>query len=104
MMRSLIGRSAWIVALAAGTGLAAPASGQEPMHDHAHMQPAESNPELEQQMDKVRQATERYRDHARYVAAVKAAAERLVRQRFLLPDDAARLVREAEASDVLRGP
>ena len=46
---------------------------------------------------------ERYRDHAGYVAAVKAAADRLVKQRFLLPDDAARLVREAEASDVLRG-
>jgi hypothetical protein len=45
---------------------------------------------------------ERYRDHAGYVAAVKAAADRLVKQRFLLPDDAARLVREAEASDVLR--
>ena len=46
---------------------------------------------------------ERYRDHAGYVAAVKAAADRLVKQRFMLPDDAARLVREAEASDVLRG-
>ena len=46
---------------------------------------------------------ERYRDHDGYVAVVKAAAERLVKQRFLLPDDAARLVREAEASDVLRG-
>jgi hypothetical protein len=45
---------------------------------------------------------ERYRDHAGYIAAVKAAADRLVQQRFLLPDDAARLVREAEASDVLR--
>jgi hypothetical protein len=46
---------------------------------------------------------ERYRDHAGYVAAVKAAAERLTEQRFLLPEDAVRLVREAEASDVLRG-
>jgi hypothetical protein len=46
---------------------------------------------------------ERYRDHAGYVTAVKAAADRLVKERFLLPDDAARLVREAEASDVLRG-
>jgi hypothetical protein len=45
---------------------------------------------------------ERYRDHAGYVAAVKAAAKRLVKQRFLLADDAAWLVREAEASDVLR--
>ncbi len=45
---------------------------------------------------------ERYRDHAGYTAAVKAAADRLVKQRFLLPNDAARLVREAEVSDVLR--
>lgn len=45
---------------------------------------------------------ERYRDHAGYLNAVRKAAERLQQQRFLLPDDAARLVREAEASDVLR--
>jgi hypothetical protein len=53
--------------------------------------------------DPRRSVEERYRDHAGYVAAVKAAAERLVKQRFLLPADAARLVREAGASDVLRG-
>jgi hypothetical protein len=46
---------------------------------------------------------ERYHDHAGYVTVVKTAAERLVKQRFLLPEDAARLIREAEASDVLRG-
>jgi hypothetical protein len=45
---------------------------------------------------------ERYRDQAGYVVAVKAAAGRLAEQRFLLPDDAARLVREAGASNVLR--
>ncbi|PWU07735.1 MAG: hypothetical protein C5B51_09325 [Terriglobia bacterium] len=45
---------------------------------------------------------ERYHDHAGYVAQVQTAAKRLVEQRFLLPDDADRLVREAEASDVLR--
>ena len=45
---------------------------------------------------------ERYRDHAGYLKAVRTAVERLQQQRFLLPDDAARLVREAEASDVLR--
>jgi hypothetical protein len=45
---------------------------------------------------------ERYRDHAAYVAVVRAGAERLVRQRFLLSEDAERLIREAEASDVLR--
>jgi hypothetical protein len=45
---------------------------------------------------------ERYGDHAGYVAAVRAAAGALVSQGFLLPEDAARLVSEAEASDVLR--
>jgi hypothetical protein len=45
---------------------------------------------------------ERYRDHAGYVAAVKAAVDELQKGRFLLADDAARLIREAEASDVLR--
>ncbi len=45
---------------------------------------------------------ERYGDHATYVARVKAATEGLVKQRFLVADDAERLVREAEASDVLR--
>ena len=45
---------------------------------------------------------ERYGNHAGYVAAVRAATTRLVGQRLLLPEDAARLISEAEASDVLR--
>ncbi len=45
---------------------------------------------------------ERYRDHAGYVAVIRQATERLQKQRFLLPEDAVRLLREAEASDVLR--
>jgi hypothetical protein len=45
---------------------------------------------------------ERYRDHAGHVATVRGAAERLVRQRFLLMEDAERLIREAEASNLLR--
>jgi hypothetical protein len=45
---------------------------------------------------------ERYGDHPGYVARVKAASAELVRQRFLLPADAERIVREAEASDILR--
>lgn len=45
---------------------------------------------------------ERYGSHAGYVATVRAAARELVRQRFLLPEDAERLISEAEASDVLR--
>jgi hypothetical protein len=45
---------------------------------------------------------ERYGNHGGYVAAVRAATVELVAQRFLLPEDAARLISEAEASAVLR--
>jgi hypothetical protein len=45
---------------------------------------------------------ERYGSHEGYVAVVKRAADRLVRDRFLLPADAERLIGEAQASDVLR--
>jgi hypothetical protein len=45
---------------------------------------------------------ERYRTHAGYVRAVRRAAHRLVWERFLLPEDAVRLVEQAEASDILR--
>ena len=44
---------------------------------------------------------ERYGTHQAYVDAVKAAAEKAVHERFLLPADADRLVAEAAASDVL---
>jgi hypothetical protein len=44
---------------------------------------------------------ERYATHAGYVEAVKKAAAKAVAERFLLPADADRLVREAAASDVL---
>ncbi|HEU4386971.1 MAG TPA: alpha/beta hydrolase domain-containing protein, partial [Blastocatellia bacterium] len=52
--------------------------------------------------DPRRSLEERYVNHDGYVAAVRAAAERLVREQFLLKDDAERLIHEAEASDVLR--
>ena len=54
-----------------------------------------------------RRATRGYRsksdteDHAGYVAAVKAAAEKAVSEGFLLRDDAGRLIAQATASDVL---
>jgi hypothetical protein len=44
---------------------------------------------------------ERYGDHAGFVARVKAVAEQRVREGWLLADDAARLVAEAQASTVL---
>jgi hypothetical protein len=45
---------------------------------------------------------ERYRDHKGYVAVVKAAVEDLLRRHFLLPEDAERIIRQSEASNVLR--
>jgi len=44
---------------------------------------------------------ERYGSHQAYVEAVKAAADKAVGERFLLREDADRLIREAAASDVL---
>jgi hypothetical protein len=46
---------------------------------------------------------ERYGNHAGYVAAVRAAAEKAVNERFLLRDDADRLIAQAPASGVLAG-
>ena len=45
---------------------------------------------------------ERYKDHAGYVKAVTKAAKQLMNERFLLEEDAVRLIREAEASGVLQ--
>ena len=45
---------------------------------------------------------ERYADHADFVAKVKAATARSQADGWLLPDDAARIIGQAEASDVLK--
>ncbi|HWC98190.1 MAG TPA: alpha/beta hydrolase domain-containing protein [Candidatus Sulfopaludibacter sp.] len=45
---------------------------------------------------------ERYGSHQAYVDAVKNAAEKAVAERFLLRDDADRLIRQAAASNVLQ--
>ncbi len=45
----------------------------------------------------------RYGNHAGYVAAVRAAAAKLVAQRYLLPEDADALIARAEAGSVLAG-
>jgi hypothetical protein len=45
---------------------------------------------------------ERYKDHAGYVDAVRAAAAKAVAAGFLLQEDAGALVRQADASAVLR--
>ena len=45
---------------------------------------------------------ERYKDHDSYVSAVKSAAETLVRDGYLLAEDAASMIAQAERSDVLK--
>ena len=45
---------------------------------------------------------ERYRDHDGYVEAVRKATERAMKERFLLPQDAQKLVQDAAQSRVLR--
>jgi hypothetical protein len=45
---------------------------------------------------------ERYGNHKAYVETVRVAAEKAVKERFLLRADADRLIAQAEASDVLR--
>jgi hypothetical protein len=45
---------------------------------------------------------ERYVDHAGYVRAVKAAAEKMVSDGYLLQDDAASMIKQAEDSSVLK--
>lgn len=45
---------------------------------------------------------ERYRDHDGYVRAVTAATNELVRDRYLLAEDAATMITQAQASSVLR--
>lgn len=47
---------------------------------------------------------ERYPSKAAYVTAVRLAADNLIRARFLLPDDAYRLITEAETNGVRKGP
>jgi hypothetical protein len=44
---------------------------------------------------------ERYQDHDGYVKAVAKAAQKLEKQRFLLPADVQRYIEEAQASNVL---
>jgi hypothetical protein len=52
--------------------------------------------------DPRRSLEERYASHADYVAIVRAAANKLVKERYLLAEDAARLVTEAENGNVMK--
>jgi len=47
---------------------------------------------------------ERYPNKDAYVAEVKKAAESLVKQRYLLPEDAALLIKQAEDNGIRQGP
>ena len=63
---------------------------------------AETRAEREASGDPRLSLEERYGDHRGYVDAVRRATDELVRERFLLPEDAERYVESAETSDVLR--
>ena len=52
--------------------------------------------------DPRRSLEERYKNHDGYVKAVTKAAQKLRKQRFLLPTDVQVYIDEAKASDVLR--
>lgn len=47
---------------------------------------------------------ERYPNNGAYVAALKKAAENLVKQRYLLPEDAATLIKQAEDNGIRQAP
>jgi hypothetical protein len=64
--------------------------------------PARTKAEREATGDPRPSIEERYGTHDRYVAKVKAAARQLVKERFLVQEDAGRLVSQAEASNVLK--
>jgi hypothetical protein len=63
---------------------------------------AKTKAEREQAHDPRPSVEERYPTHADYVAAVHGSANRLVSERLLLPEDADRYVKEAEATDIGR--
>jgi hypothetical protein len=52
--------------------------------------------------DPRRSLEERYHSHDGYVSAVKRAARDLMQERFLLQEDAQRLINAAQASSVLK--
>jgi Alpha/beta hydrolase domain len=63
---------------------------------------AETKAERLSNGDSRRSLEERYKDHDRFVKAVEKAAKELVKERFLLQEDADAFISAAEASDVLK--
>ena len=58
----------WTTSVAVGLALAAPTTAQHAGHENGHVHEQATHPELQRQLEQVRQATERYRDHAAAVA------------------------------------
>lgn len=63
---------------------------------------AETKAERQATGDPRNSLEERYKDHKGYVKAVEKGAKKLMKEGFLLEEDAVRFISEAEASDVLR--
>ena len=63
---------------------------------------AKTKAEREASKDPRLSLEERYGSHEGFVAKVKAAAAELEKEGFLLPDDALRIVKQAEDSNVLK--
>ena len=54
--------------------------------------------------DPRRSLEERYADRNGFVSAARQAANDLVRERFMIPEDADKLIKATEASDAVRNP
>jgi hypothetical protein len=63
---------------------------------------APTKPDREAKGDPRFSLEERYRDHAGFVAHVRAAVARQIAEGWLLPEDGQRIIRDAEASEVLK--
>jgi len=70
--------------------------------DGQHIPFATTRAEREAAGDPRRSLEERYKNHEGYVKEVAKAAEKLEKQRFLLPADVKRYIEEARASNVLK--
>ena len=68
--------------------------------DGSHDEFASTKAESEAKKDPRPSLAERYGTHANFVGNVKKAADRLVLERLLLPDDAVAYVKWAESTDV----
>ncbi len=70
--------------------------------DGQHIPFATTKAQREAAGDPRRSLEERYKNHEGYVKEVAKAAEKLEKQRFLLPADVKRYIEEAQATNVLK--